>query len=741
MTEQTIFEIRENARQEICTRIKCTDYLEKSKSGLFCCPFCGSGHGKNATGALKYYPATNTVCCFGRCAKDTGGKGKSYDVIDLYRQKTGADYNTALEVLAQEIGFSLDPADHERIENGIKEHYKIMEKQTTAQNAPNSPTEPQNPEKDINAPETDKNSNTGKIEGDKPAADYTKYYEICRARLEDPAALSYLSARGISKETAAACGIGFDPAADPANAPGAGDKDRKPHPCPRIIIPTTPAHYVGRRTDGGTEYAKINAKDGTPGIFNARALYAQDVQIVFITEGVFDALSIIEAGGTAIALNSANNTETLLTALGKKKTAARLVISLDADGAGEAATKTLKEGLTRLQIPFIIADICSGAKDPNEALTADRAQFCRAVKEAQERAINTPAQEVQEETPAQDVQEMSVSDYLRQGIFEQDINYFKEYKDRKTGLHKDIDKHLTLYPGLAALGGASSLGKTTFIVNLIDNLLTRGETVLFFCLEQLPIEIITKSLARRLIQRDPTSRLTNIDIKNGATSAALEKIKQEYAEQAQNYRIIPGSFRTTAQDITDYVKKYRQEHGGESCKPVVIVDYLQLIAPPAGYKGGIREYTDENIKALKDMQKKNGLFVIMVSNFNRSSNNEPVSYESFKETSMIEYTCDYIWGLQLSILDAENEDFYTVRGTKGGRSERPLDQKRKLVHEAQTGNPKKVEFVSLKNRNGKQAFKAFFNYYPAHDLYTEDNKPPVKDEFTDATDAAEQFTD
>ena len=319
--------------------------------------------------------------------------------------------------------------------------------------------------------------------------------------------------------------------------------------------------------------------------------------------------------------------------------------------------------------------------------------------------------------PAADViTAADASSYLSGGVFERDIEYFKQYKDRKTGF-EDIDKYLTLYPGLAALGGASSLGKTTFVVNLIDRLLDRGETVLYFSLEQLPIEIITKSLARKIYEKDPFTDLTNIDIKNGATSPELEEIKKEYAAQATRYKIITGSFRTTAADIVEYVEKYRQTHGGEDCKPIVIIDYLQLIAAPAGFRGGIREYTDENVKALKDMQKRNGLFVLMISNFNRSSNYEPVSYESFKETSMIEYTCDYIWGLQLSILDAENDDFYTVIGPKGGRNERPIDQKRKMVNEAQAETPKRIEFVSLKNRNGKQFFKAFFDYFPQHDCY------------------------
>ena len=357
-------------------------------------------------------------------------------------------------------------------------------------------------------------------------------------------------------------------------------------------------------------------------------------------------------------------------------------------------------------------------KEWRDAYIAEK--YPQPVAPAPQERTPAPAAPAPEQAPAADViTAADASSYLSGGVFERDIEYFKQYKDRKTGF-EDIDKYLTLYPGLAALGGASSLGKTTFVVNLIDRLLDRGETVLYFSLEQLPIEIITKSLARKIYEKDPFTRLTNTEIKNGATSPELEEIKKEYAAHATRYQIITGSFRTTAADIVEYVERYRREHGGDACKPIVVIDYLQLIAAPAGFRGGIREYTDENIKALKDMQKRNGLFVLMVSNFNRSSNYEPVSYESFKETSMIEYTCDYIWGLQLSILDAENDDFYTIIGPKGGRNERPIDQKRKMVNEAQAETPKRVEFVSLKNRNGKQFFKAFFNYYPQHDCYKKD---------------------
>lgn len=329
------------------------------------------------------------------------------------------------------------------------------------------------------------------------------------------------------------------------------------------------------------------------------------------------------------------------------------------------------------------------------------------------------ADQGQQEEPNREKSCFSVHDagsYLSNGQYNADIQYFQKYKDRKVGF-PTLDKYLTLYPGLCALGGASSLGKTTLAVNIADKLLARGETVLYFSFEQLPIEITTKSLARMLRERNPFTPLTNIDIKNGATCDDLEQVKQEYSELAKNLQIITGNFHTRAADIKEYVERFINEHDG--IRPIVIIDYLQLIAPPEGFRGGIREYTDENIKTLKDMQKENELFVLMLSSFNRSSNDVPVSYEAFKETSMVEYTCDYILGLQLAILDAENTEFYASTGSRGGEKVTTIDKRRKMINEAQQKFPKEVELVSLKNRNGRQFFKVFFEYSPQYDLFTE----------------------
>lgn len=339
--------------------------------------------------------------------------------------------------------------------------------------------------------------------------------------------------------------------------------------------------------------------------------------------------------------------------------------------------------------------------------------------EGNEQPSATPA-EIPTEIHAPDF--VSAADYINSGAYDATMAYFQKYQDRKTGF-EHLDQYLTLYPGLAALGGASSLGKSTFCVNLADQLVKQGETVLYIALEQLSIELITKSISRIVKENDPRTPITNEHIKNGARTPDIIAARKQYAQEiGGRCYYVNGDFRMTALQIVEKVEKFIKQHDG--VKPVCIIDYLQLIAPPNGgervFRGGIREAIDENLKTLKDMQKRNELFVIVVSSFNRSSNMEPLSYESFKETGMIEFTCDYVWGLQLAIMDAENTSFYsTVDEKKKTPRQTTIDERRKMVNYAQSKEVREVEFISLKNRNGKQFFKVFFDYRPANDQYIE----------------------
>lgn len=66
-----------------------------------------------------------------------------------------------------------------------------------------------------------------------------------------------------------------------------------------------------------------------------------------------------------------------------------------------------------------------------------------------------------------------------------------------------------LYPGFYVLGAVSSLGKTTFMHQMADQIAYAGQEVLFFSLEQTRLELTTKSLSRIMAQVDVDFKSTD----------------------------------------------------------------------------------------------------------------------------------------------------------------------------------------------------------------------------------------
>lgn len=354
---------REQAKERINKDIPCTDYLEKAPHGGYICPYCGSGTGKHKTGAVKYYRETNTCAC--HACPEPGQRARKFDVLDCIQVRNNCDYNTALQIGADILGITIE-------DNDDRKRHKAQKAPQRADKEKGRETPAEQPKAPQGAQEA------------AGMADYTDYYMECMQRLDDPAALSYLQARGISRETAEAHNLGYDPAADPANAPGATEGTYKPHPAPRLIIPVSKGDYVARRTDGRPEYKAMHPAGARAGIFNTRAVMRPEV--VFVVEGAIDALSIMEAGGQAVALNSTNNAGTFIEKLKNIDVKCSFVISQDNDDAGRRAAATLETGLQGLNLKYITANICGDFKDPNDALTGDRAAFEQAVRDAQAKA-------------------------------------------------------------------------------------------------------------------------------------------------------------------------------------------------------------------------------------------------------------------------------------------------------------------------------------------------------------------
>ena len=285
--------------------------------------------------------------------------------------------------------------------------------------------------------------------------------------------------------------------------------------------------------------------------------------------------------------------------------------------------------------------------------------------------------------------------------FEDNLARFALYKNRKTGF-SNIDKYTSLYPGLYAIGAVSSIGKTTFAGQMADNLAQAGDYVLFFSLEQTELEIATKGLSRLSAIENFSSAVSSIDIRKGKLTDAVMRAIGTYKVFAEHITIIECGFDTTITVITETVRRYIQETGH---KPVVFIDYLQLICPANNKLTG-KDAVDSNVRALKLLQRENDLVLFVISSFNRQNYLSVAEFESFKESGIIEYSCDVVWALQLLAMNCALFD-----------TDKKLQTKRKFVHEARNAEPRKIELVGLKNRYGRSFTRYFFNYYAKYDLF------------------------
>ena len=678
---------REAAKQEVrnsWTRL----YPADRKGKGIICPLCSSGSGSHGTGITENPKKPNQLKCW-----NCGFQG---DVIDLIQQETGADYNTALKKAAAELGIEIDP-----YRQSAAADFADDGDDRPAQNAQNAPKTDFKESDDKKTGQQDKTPQRGAEEAAAAnVTDYTEYYKECNARLSDPAALSYLQARGISELVADAYYLGYDPewiSPTVRKSQAAKGSEWTPAPTARIIMPISKNHYIARAIspDVQKEFAKMNETGGgKTAIFNRRALYG-DREAVFLVEGVFDALSIIEAGAAAVALNSTSNADKLIKQLEQEPTRATIILCLDNDEPGKKAAAVIKDGLTRLNISYVTADITGRYKDPNDALKGDRAAFEAAIQTAEAQTAAKPD---------------NVSNYI-DNLMQGEIARLKAAADRKTGFEVLDRKSGGLYPGLYVIAATSSLGKTTFSLQIADNLAAAGHDVLFFSMEQSRLELVSKSLARITAQQDKETAVSSLTIRKGYAPEALRAAAAQYKETiADRLSIIEGNFNCNISFIGDYIRRYIRRN---QCSPIVFIDYLQILQPAEeNRRMTVKETVDNTVTELKRISREHDLTVFIISSVNRANYLTPIDFESLKESGGIEYTADVIWGLQLQCL---NDPLFDDPQKK-------IKEKRQKIRQEKARDPRQIELLCLKNRYGIANFSCGFDYYPAHDLFVQ-SKP------------------
>ena len=635
------------------------------------CPLCGSGSGHpKANGDPPTYDGIvenkksknkNALICF---ACHFSGS-----VIDLYMKEHNiTEFRQAVDELASTLNITIDSDSSPRVRTERPKPAPVI-------------TEPAEP------------------------TDYTSYYRECQENLlESAEAKAYLQSRGISLDLALAFNVGFDPAwISPAVRQAQLQKGSNwlPDPKPVIILPSSAQHYVARDirpasqlSDQEKKYQKMNV--GSADIFGADLAFNSGKENIFVAEGAFDALAIMETRQFAIALNSTSNWELLIAKLEKEPTSATLILCLDNDKAGKNATQELKAGLQRLNISYVDADITGECKDPNEALVKDRAAFEAAVA----RAVSA--------TAARPDNTIAYLDNLMAG----EIDRFKQAQNRLTGFKNLDEKAGGLNAGLYVLAAASSLGKTTLALQMADQLAAAGHEVLFFSMEQSKLEMVSKSLSRLTAQADMKTAVTSLSIRRGYLPSQVTTAARKYKDLVDNrLSIIEGNFNCDIGYIGDYIRRYQQRNG---IAPIVFIDYLQILQPAAAgkSKSSKKEEVDLAITELKRLSRELDLTIIVISSINRANYLTPFAFESLKESGQIEFTADVVWGLQLACLDEETFD-----------KEGHIKAKRERISKAKAEIPRRIKFVCLKNRYGISSFDCSFAYYPQYDLFIPTEEP------------------
>lgn len=329
------------------------------------------------------------------------------------------------------------------------------------------------------------------------------------------------------------------------------------------------------------------------------------------------------------------------------------------------------------------------------------------------------------------------NEYGIQGEFGKDITEFSSCANLITGF-PCLDRIQPFYPGLYCLGAISSLGKTTFAQQLADQAAASGQWVIYFSLEQTRFELYSKSMARGFFLKERTATAagngpsllptpSSIDIRRGIPSASYPQALQEQIDRydatvRDRMCIVHGAFSMTVEDIiaiTEQLIKQVKQAYHTDIRPLVIVDYLQIVSPTQinGRIPDSKTAMDHVVHSLKIMQAQYGLTVLAISSLNRTNYLTPVDFESFKESGGIEYTADVIWGLQLAIMNCKEFLHRYDENTGKRKGETSLTERRAMVNRAKAQYPREIDLVCLKNRYGVASYTRRFDYYPANDLF------------------------
>ena len=207
---------------------------------------------------------------------------------------------------------------------------------------------------------------------------------------------------------------------------------------------------------------------------------------------------------------------------------------------------------------------------------------------------------------------------------------------------------------LVIIGARPAVGKTSFALNLALNAASEGYTVAFFSLE-----MSGKEIAQRFICAHAQVSMSNF--RTGKISPQEWANIGQAAEDLSRLDILIDD--TPGITVTEiHAKARRMLHNKE--KAIIILDYLQLVSPPAGRRAESRTVeVSEMSRALKIMAKELAVPVISLSQLSRaveSRTGKRPQLSDLRESGSIEQDADIVMFLDRSSNEQE-----------AGREDRP----------------------------------------------------------------------
>lgn len=401
----------------------------------------------------------------------------------------------------------------------------------------------------------------------------------------------------------------------------------------------------------------------------------------------------------------------------------------------ENMEKTLAEGGDISTIPLQIQKIYDAGLIEGSSVQEAWFELAKSRFDNENSLYNKQMQSLEYERNAKYDSAAYIADVFKRENWQQS----KPSQTLKTGF-KELDRKLYggLRPGLCVIGGVSAVGKTTFVLQLAENMAKAGEDVLFFSLEMSKLELIGKGISRRTFEEVGQRKnknnhfiarnLTEVIDRNLYDSfteeekETMERAVKRYQVETENLYIYEGfhnGTRLNIDHIRDIVTTHKMEKGKN---PIVIIDYLQIIAPK-DVRMTDKQATDQNVFELKTLSRKEDMLVIAVSSFNRDSYTEPVSLASFKESGAIEYSADYLIGLQPSGME------WMAGEKEKDRIERMRELEKDNSRKQREREPVDIDIKMLKNRKGYKFINQMKTVH-AYNAYIDEE--PVEEGFEPA---------